>query len=87
MVAHNELFDRGVLRKTMHFYNLPYDQLGLQEKWECTFKIYQGKGFKPARLNACCEVLGIELNHHEALSDARACAQLYMRHADIISLA
>jgi len=87
MVAHNELFDRGVLRKTMNYYNLPYDHLGLMDKWECTFKIYQGKGFKPARLNACCEVLGIELNHHEALSDARACAQLYLRHEGIPSLA
>lgn len=87
MVAHNELFDRGVLRKTMNYYNLPYDSLGLMEKWECTFRIYQEKGFKPARLNACCEVLGIELNHHEALSDARACANLYLRHADVSSLA
>jgi len=86
MVAHNELFDRGVLRKTMNYYNLPYDSLGLMEKWECTFKIYQGKGFKPARLNACCEVLGIELNHHEALSDARACAHLYLRHTDVRSV-
>lgn len=87
MVAHNELFDRGVLRKTMNYYHLPYDSLGLNEKWECTFRIYQAKGFKPARLNACCEVLGIELNHHEALSDARACANLYLRHAEVPSLA
>lgn len=86
MVAHNELFDRGVLRKTMNYYNLNYQDLGLKEKWECTFRIYQQKGFKPTRLNACCEVLGIELNHHEALSDARACAQLYLRHAEIPSL-
>ncbi len=80
MVAHNELFDRNVLRKTMGYYNLPYESLGLSNLWECTFKIYQSKGFKPARLNACCDVMGIALNHHEALSDARACAQLFLKH-------
>ncbi|HAE66804.1 MULTISPECIES: 3'-5' exonuclease [Sphingobacterium] len=80
MVAHNELFDRNVLRKTMLHYSLPYESLGLSNQWECTFKIYQSKGFKPARLNACCEVMGIDLNHHEALSDARACAELFLMH-------
>ncbi len=80
MVAHNELFDRNVLRQTMLHYSLDYEGLGLSSLWECTFKIYQGKGFKPARLNACCEVMGIELNHHEALSDARACAELFLMH-------
>lgn len=86
MVAHNELFDRNVLRKTMSYYGLSYENLGLAATWECTFRIYQKKGFKPTRLNACCEVLGIQLNHHEALSDARACAQLYLRHPAIASL-
>ena len=33
----------------------------------------------PAKLSNVCQVLGIELNHHEALSDARACAQIVMR--------
>jgi len=78
MVAHNELFDRHVLMKTMQYYHLPYAELGLPNMWECTCKIYKGKGFKPAKLNHCCEIMGIELNHHEALSDARACALLYL---------
>ncbi|HAT80770.1 MAG TPA: DNA polymerase III subunit epsilon, partial [Flavobacterium sp.] len=26
----------------------------------------------------CCREMQIELNHHEALSDARACAKLYL---------
>ncbi|UIR55937.1 3'-5' exonuclease [Sphingobacterium sp. SRCM116780] len=86
MIAHNELFDRNVLRKTMLYYGLVYEELGLPEMWECTYKIYRKKGFKPTRLNACCEVLGIDLNHHEALSDARACAELYLRHPFVESL-
>lgn len=86
MIAHNELFDRNVLRKTMLYYGLRYEELQLADMWECTYKIYRNKGFKPARLNACCEVLGIDLNHHEALSDARACAELYLRHPFVPTL-
>jgi len=78
LVAHNESFDRSVLKKTMEFYGLSYKSLALAEKWECTMRIYKAKGFKPARLDACCAQMGVELNHHEALSDARACAQLYL---------
>ena len=29
-------------------------------------------------LNRCCEIHNIELKHHDALSDARACAKLYL---------
>jgi len=36
------------------------------------------KGFKPAHLAACCKEMSIKLNHHEALSDARDCAKLYL---------
>jgi len=83
LVAHNEVFDRSVLRRTMEYYFLDYDELGLAERWECTMRIYKAKGFVPYRLNACCERLGIALQHHEALSDAIGCAQLYLRHQGV----
>lgn len=79
LVAHNEVFDRSVLRRTMEHYGLDYAGLGLAERWECTMRIYKAKGFVPYKLNACCERLGIPLQHHEALSDAIACARLYLR--------
>lgn len=78
VVAHNESFDRSVLAKTMQLYYLNYSELNLAEKWECTWKIYKNKGFSPANLHACCSRMSISLNHHEALSDARACAKLYL---------
>lgn len=78
VVAHNESFDRSVLTKTMHDYNIAYSDLNIAEKWECTMRIYRAKGYKPARLDACCSIHKITLKHHEALSDARACAQLYL---------
>lgn len=78
MVAHNEAFDRAVLQKTMEYYGLAYKMLALPEKWECTSMIYKSKGFEKTKLSRCCEIMGIELNHHDALSDARASALLYL---------
>lgn len=73
LVAHNESFDRSVLQKTMTYYGLDYSELNIGDRWECTYKIF-GEA-----LNVCCDKYDIELNHHEALSDARACAKLYLR--------
>ena len=80
LVAHNESFDRSVLRRTMEYHDLDYAELGLAERWECTMRIYKAKGFVPYKLNACCDRLGIRLRHHEALSDAIGCAHLYLHH-------
>ncbi len=78
IVAHNESFDRNVLIKTMGYYGLNYADLNLSERWDCTLQIYRKKGFSPANLSACCSKMSIELDHHNALSDARACAKLYL---------
>jgi DNA polymerase-3 subunit epsilon len=59
-------------------YRIPYHDLHIANQWECTLKIYKAKGYKPANLNACCQKHGIRLQHHEALSDARACGQLFL---------
>ena len=79
IVAHNEAFDRTVLQNTMAYYNLDYSELNISNPWECTLKIYRSKGYKPASLDICCKKQGIKLNHHEALSDARGCAMLYLK--------
>ncbi|HLF52762.1 3'-5' exonuclease [Flavobacterium sp.] len=78
IVAHNESFDRNVLAKSMALYGLDYAELNIASRWECTVKIYKAKGLKPAKLSDCCREMKIALNHHEALSDARACAKLYL---------
>lgn len=78
VVAHNESFDRNVLTKTMRYYNIGYSDLNISERWECTLKIYRAKGYSPANLNACCEKHNIKLEHHQALSDARACGKLFL---------
>ena len=55
IVAHNEQFDRNVLKRTMQMYRLDYDELLLPEHWECTCRIYRSLGYKPVNLSACCE--------------------------------
>lgn len=78
VVAHNESFDRSVLKNSMMDIGIEYFDIDLPEKWECTMKIFKAKGYVPAKLDACCARHGIRLQHHDALSDARACAKLYL---------
>lgn len=86
MVAHDELLDRSVLKETMNFYNLSFEELGLEPVWECTSKIYRSLGFERTKLSICCELMGVELKHHDALSDARATAELYLKVDDAIEM-
>lgn len=83
VVAHNEAFDRSVLQKTMEYYGLDYKLLHLPEKWECTSEIYRKGGFLKTKLSVCCTLMGIALDHHDALSDARGSALLYLKRMEI----
>ncbi len=59
---------------------LDYSKLKISDKWECTMKLCRANDKYPSgKLAECCAVDNIELQHHEALSDARACAELYLR--------
>jgi DNA polymerase III subunit epsilon len=75
-VAHNAAFDRKVLHACCATYGLPVPGFS----FHCTVQIARKAfGIYPTKLSNVCQVLGIELNHHEALSDARACAQIVIR--------
>jgi DNA polymerase-3 subunit epsilon len=78
LIAHNATFDSGVLLGTMTHYGIRTDELAASE-WVCTMRLYQRLGFKPSGLDACCKRLGIALDHHNALSDALGCAELFLR--------
>lgn len=70
VVAHNMPFDASCLEQTLRYWELEMVDFTAA----CTYQIYrQG-------LHKCCEQLRIPLNHHDALSDAQACAELYLRH-------
>lgn len=74
VVCHNADFDINVLKQTMNFYDIQDD---LKMDIYCTMRIYGGSG-----LSVCCQEHGIPLHHHDPLSDAEACAYLFMKHSD-----
>lgn len=73
MAAHNAPFDSGVLKACCEAARLPVPQ----HRFICTVRLARDvwKIF-PTKLSNVCEKLDIELNHHEALSDASACASI-----------
>jgi DNA polymerase-3 subunit epsilon len=76
LVAHNGAFDFSCLRKTLAFYGISEPSYEPQ----CTYKLYKKK------LCLLCAEHSIPLDHHDALSDARACAELYLRHVQSLSM-
>ncbi len=73
LAAHNAPFDKGVLAACCARYGLAPPVLPFQ----CTVKMARRAwNLYPTKLSNVCEALGIALNHHEALSDAMACAAI-----------
>lgn len=71
VVAHNGFgFDFPVLAKTLEHYGMEAPDF----TGHCTYNIF-GES-----LAILCQKHGIPLNHHDALSDAMACAELYQIH-------
>ena len=67
VVAHNGAFDFSCLAQTLDYYQLSHPTFAQQ----CTYKIYR------KNLASLCHEHHITLHHHDALSDALACAELY----------
>ncbi len=73
IAAHNASFDENVLRECCVIAGYEYRNYS----FVCTVKLARDTwGLKPANLPAVCRHLGLELNHHDALSDAEACARI-----------
>jgi DNA polymerase-3 subunit epsilon len=73
LVAHNAGFDRAVLRACCAAAGVAPPPL----PFLCTVRLARSAwSVRPTRLPDVCRHLAIGLNHHDALSDARACAQI-----------
>lgn len=76
LVAHNSSFDRSVLEYSLDYYGIEFPI----PRFECTVQCSRKKWpeLENHQLNTISDFLGIDLTHHEALSDALACAQIYL---------
>ncbi|MFQ5767015.1 MAG: 3'-5' exonuclease [Acidobacteriota bacterium] len=75
LAAHNAGFDRGVLSGCCRAGGLKAPDL----PWTCTVQLSRHVlNIRPANLGHVCRTLGIPLRHHEALSDAEACARIVL---------
>lgn len=77
IVAHNAPFDMRVLRASLDYYRIAHDL----PPSVCTYRLSRKKlpGLPNHRLNTVSEYLNIPLNHHDALSDARAAALIMLK--------
>lgn len=73
LVAHNAPFDRSVLEACCAAHKIRPPA----KDFVCTLKIAREIWrLNPAKLPDVCQYLGIQLKHHDALSDAHACARI-----------
>jgi DNA polymerase-3 subunit epsilon len=74
-VAHNAPFDKGVLEACCARAGLQPPRL----PFRCTVKLARQVWRLPSnKLNLVCQHLQIPLKHHDALSDAEACARIVL---------
>ena len=80
LVAHNATFDLGVLRRCLDDYDIAWKKSG---PYLCT--VQMGRRILPGishKLDAMSQYFGLELDHHHAGSDSRACAEILIRYME-----
>ena len=80
LVAHNAVFDFGVLKKCLADYEIDWKPYC---RYVCT--VQMGKRLLPGmshKLNDLCDYYNISLAHHQADSDSRACAGILLKYIE-----
>ncbi|MCH5324077.1 MAG: 3'-5' exonuclease [Eubacterium sp.] len=82
LVAHNAPFDMSVLAKCLKAYGQQYVR---HRNYMCTCQIGRRvlRDLPDHKLNTMCEYLNIDLDHHNAASDSRACAGLLLHYMSL----
>ena len=75
LAAHNAPFDRGVLEACCRTYGFSPPPLPFLCTVQLARKIWN---LRPTKLPHVCRHLGIPLRHHDAASDAEACARIVL---------
>ncbi len=76
LVAHNSSFDRSVLRYCLEYYDIDYPLPIFACTVQCARRAWPT--LMNHKLDTVSRHLGIQLKHHEALSDSLACAKIYL---------
>ena len=80
LIAHNAVFDMGVLRATAAHIEKPLPELRYTCSLAISRKTYNLESY---RLNAVAYAIGHEeFDHHDALADSDACARIVLHAAD-----
>jgi DNA polymerase-3 subunit epsilon len=78
LAAHNASFDAGVLKACCERHGIKPPA----QEFVCTVKIARTAwNIFPTKLDCVCRELNIQLKHHNALSDAEACAHIILKAA------
>lgn len=84
--AHNADFDTGVLTATLDYYGLSLPELHVIDSLAVARSAWPK--LTNHKLSTVAAHLNVPLNHHDAASDARACAEIILRagqwHVEII---
>ncbi|WP_425059679.1 3'-5' exonuclease [Sporomusa carbonis] len=77
VAAHNAEFDISVLTATLAYYRLPIPDFNVVDSLGAARKAWPQ--LRNHNLSTVAAYLNIELNHHDASSDANACAEIILR--------
>ena len=72
-VAHYASFDKSVLKTCCEESNIPFPSIPFKDTVMISRKTWN---IRPTKLPDVCDYLNIDLDHHDALSDAVACAKI-----------
>ena len=77
LLAHNAPFDLGVLAKCLRAYGIRWRS---SVRYACTCQMSRRllPGLENHRLGTLCQYLHVELDHHHAGSDSRACGEIFL---------
>jgi len=76
LVAHNSSFDKSVLIRCLEYYHIDHAIPVFQCTVQCARRAWPT--LMNHKLDTVSRYLGIQLHHHEALSDSLACAKIYL---------
>lgn len=77
VAAHNAPFDMGVLKACLARYDLPWPKFSYVDTVAIARRVWPE--LPNHKLNTVAEHLGLHFRHHDALEDARTCAEIPLR--------